>query len=100
MRTLLIELQSQNQISERSVGLQANIDTVNAEFYEKLRTKYPTLTKSEEELCGFIRINLSNKDISVLKNIAASSVKMGKNRLRKKLDLGPEDDIYQFIRDI
>lgn len=100
VRSLLIELQSQNQISERSIGLQSNIDSVNAEFYEKLKTKFPELTKSEAELCGYIRINLSTKDISILKNVAATSVKMGKNRLRKKLGLSPEEDLYQFIREI
>ncbi len=100
IRSLLMELQSQNQISERSIGLQANIESVNAEFYEKLKQRFPDLTKAESELCGFIRINLSSKDISILKNVEAASVKMGKNRLRKKLGLDPEADIYDFIRKI
>ena len=100
MRALLIELQSQNQISDRSIGLQSNIDSVNAEFYDNLKTKFPDLTKSEAELCGYIRIKLSTKDISILKNVAAASVKMGKNRLRKKLGLSPEADLYQFVSEI
>ena len=100
VRALLIELQSQNQISDRSIGLQSNIDSVNAEFYDNLKSKFPDLTKSEAELCGYIRIKLSTKDISILKNVAAASVKMGKNRLRKKLGLSPEADLYQFVSEI
>ena len=100
IRALLIDLQQQNQISERSIGLQSKIDDVNTEFYEKLKTRYPGMTKSEAELCGYIRINLSTKDISILKNVEAASVKMGKNRLRKKLGLTPEDDLYRFVSEI
>jgi tetratricopeptide (TPR) repeat protein len=100
IRSLLNELQTQNQISERSIGLQANIESVNEEFYEKLKAAFPGLTKSEIDLCGYIRINLSNKDISILKNVAASSVKMSKTRLRKKLGVSPDEDLYEFIRSI
>jgi len=100
IRSLLVDLQGQNQISERSIGIQANIESVNAEFYEKLKQRFPDLTKAESELCGFIRINLSSKDISILKNVEATSVKMGKNRLRKKLSLDQEADIYDFMRKI
>ncbi len=97
IRPLLFELQNQNQISERSIGLQSNIESVNAEFFEKLQLKFPELTKVESELCGYIRINLSSKDISILKNVAADSVKKSKNRLRKKLGLEVEEDLYEFI---
>jgi hypothetical protein len=100
IRHLLTELQSQNQIGERSLTLQTEIDSVNAAFYEKLRIRFPGLTKNERELCGYLRINLSTKDISIIKNVEAASVKMGKNRLRKKLGLGPEEDLYGYLRNI
>ncbi|HUR29870.1 MAG TPA: hypothetical protein VMZ69_00490 [Saprospiraceae bacterium] len=98
IRSLLIELQSQNQLVEKAVMLQANIDSLNEEFYQKLRAQFPELSKAETELCGFIRINLSSKDISVLKNVGAPSVKTSKNRLRKKLGIAPEEDIYEFVK--
>ncbi|HEX5111923.1 MAG TPA: hypothetical protein VFV79_03695 [Saprospiraceae bacterium] len=100
IRSLLFDLQSQNQVSERSNLLLGNIESVNAEFFEKLKIKYPELTKAEAELCGYIRINLSSKDIAILKNIEAASVKMSKNRLRKKLGMSPEEDIYALIQQV
>ncbi len=100
IRAMLVELQSQNQISDRSIGLQSKIEEVNEAFYERLATKYPGLTKAESELCGYIRINLSSKDISLLKNVEASSVKMGKYRLRKKLGILPEEDLYGFVKEV
>lgn len=100
VRKLLVELQSQNQISDRSIGILSKIEDVNEAFYERLHAKFPGLTKSETELCGYLRINLSTKDISLLKNVEATSVKMSRNRLRKKLGIGPEEDLYAFISQV
>ena len=100
IRSMLSELHSQNLVAERALLLQANIDSVNEEFYQSLKALYPNLTKAEAELCGFLRINLSTKDISILKNVGAPSVKLSKNRLRKKLGISPEEDLYEFIKKI
>lgn len=100
IRSLLTELQFQNLVSQRSIELQSNIESINEKFFENLKIKFPNLTKSETELCGFIRINLTNKDVAILKNVAATSVKMSKTRLRKKLGIAPEQDIYSYIKTI
>jgi len=77
--------------------IQENIDQVNSEFYSNLRRSYPELTKSEVELCGLLKLNLSSKEIGVMKGISQESVKMARYRLRKKLKLNPEDDIYHSL---
>lgn len=100
IRALLHELEAQNQIGDRALSVHQKIEAVNAGFYEKLMKQYPDLTKAESELCGYIRINLSTKDISILKNIEAGSVKMSKNRLRKKLGIGPDEDLYGVVKNI
>lgn len=98
LHALIAELQTQGQLGERAQIAQENIDRVNAEFYQALKNRFPSLTKSEVELCGYLRVGLSNKDIAALKNIAPASVKMGKNRLRKKLGLDAEGDLYGFMQ--
>jgi DNA-binding CsgD family transcriptional regulator len=100
IHALMVELQSQEQLGSRAQAVQENIDRVHAEFYQTLKNRFPALTKSEVELCGYLRVNLSNKDISGLKNIAPASVKMSKNRLRKKLSIGAEEDLYAFIQEV
>ena len=44
-----------------------------------------------------LMLNLSNKEISQMLNIEARSVEMKRYRLRKKLGLGPGDDIEAFL---
>ena len=100
IRSLILEMNHQNMVGDRSLPMLNQIEAVNSEFFEKLKNNFPNLTKSEAELCGYIRINLSSKDISILKNIEASSVKMGKNRLRKKLGLEEQGDLYSFLQRI
>lgn len=100
LKSIVIDLKNKNQMAEGSLTVQNEIDSLNAAFYEKLKKRFPDLTKSEKELCGYVFINLSNKDIAGLKNVEPNSIKMSKTRLRKKLGLSPEDDLNLFIQNI
>lgn len=97
---ILKELESKTNLEERAALIQQNIDKVNTEFYHHLLQQFPNLTKSEVDLCGLLKLNLSNKEIGALKNISADSVKMARNRLRKKIGIQPEEDIYAFMAKI
>lgn len=98
LRGFIAELQAAEQLGDRTRLVQENIDRANAEFYQTLSARFPALSKSEVELCGYLRVNLSSKDIASLKNIAPASVKMSKNRLRKKLGISPDADLYTFVQ--
>lgn len=97
---LIADLNAKHRAGDRALVIQNNIDKINSAFYEKLKALFPTLSKSEIELCGYLRINLSNKDIALLKNVEYTSIKVSKTRLRKKLGIPLEADIYRFIQSI
>jgi DNA-binding CsgD family transcriptional regulator len=71
---------------------------VHVGFYEKFNTQYPHLTQLEKRLAGLVRMNLTNSEIAGLLSIETKSVKMAKYRLKKKLELTDEQDIYQFLQ--
>ncbi len=98
--SLLNELNSKIHSQERLEVINKSIEQVNAEFNKKLIGLYPNLTKSELELCGYLKLNMSNKEIGILKNITPDSIKKGRHRLRKKLGLNPEADIYKLLTEI
>lgn len=54
-------------------------------FYEKLLIINPELTRNELQLCAFLRLNLSSKDIARLTNLSLSSVEMTRHHIRQKL---------------
>ena len=66
-------------------------------FYENLIGHYSTLSKSELQVCGMIRMNLSTKDIARMMNLSATSVEMTRHRIRQKLNLGQKDNLTSFL---
>lgn len=70
---------------------------VNQGFFSALKEKFPNLTPNELKLCAFLRLNLSTKEIAQLMNITGKGVEVGRYRLRKKLKLEPEQNLFDFL---
>ena len=100
IRKLIQYNTQQLRINEDMEELLLNIERVNADFFEKLSEIAPHLTPSEKQLCSFLRLNLGTKDIASIRNISPKSVEMARYRLRKKLPIDTQDDIYTFIQGI
>jgi tetratricopeptide (TPR) repeat protein len=71
--------------------------SVHGEFYEKIHQMIPNITLMEKRLAGLIRMNLSNGEIARIMNIEVVSVKQAKYRLKRKLGLPDDQNIYDFI---
>ncbi len=67
---------------------------------EKLKSKYPGISKTDMKLCVYTKLNLSTKEIADLMNISVRSVEMARYRLRKRLDLPPGENIRDFVKDL
>ena len=65
--------------------LQENIDKINTEFEKNLKERFPKLTQTEVEICGYLKLNLSLKEIANLKRTTEDAVKMAKYRMNKKM---------------
>jgi tetratricopeptide (TPR) repeat protein len=77
-----------------------HIDTVNHAFFDALKQRFPGLAPGELELCGMIRLGYNAKEIAAMRNIAPGSVRIAKTRLKKKMGLGVEDDLEEFLEKI
>lgn len=96
-KELIMYLSQHQYMNQNLVDLHENIILINQEFVEKLCEVYPSLTKSDIELCSYYKIGLNSKDIASIRGIEAKSVDMGRYRLRKKLNLTAEEDLYKFL---
>lgn len=76
------------------------VESVNEKFYQELKSRFPNLTPKELELCGFIKLNLNTKEIALNKQVTPDSVKTARKRLRRKLNVEPNGDLYGFIQGI
>lgn len=74
-----------------------NFDQVHRDFLKRLGEKYPTLSPSDYKLCAYLRLNLTSKEIATLMNISLRGVETGRYRLRKRLHLGTEVNLTEFL---
>jgi DNA-binding CsgD family transcriptional regulator len=76
---------------------ETQLDELHQEFYEKVKKRHPELTSSDLRLCAHIRSGFNAKEIADLLSIKPSSVYISRSRLRKKLNLDKEEDLYSYL---
>jgi len=67
-------------------------------FLLRLRTRFPEMSSAEERLFLLIKINLNGQEIANILGITANAVKKSRQRLRKRLELTPENDLEAFVK--
>ncbi len=72
-------------------------EEVHTDFFSLLKEKYPTLTSNELKLCALLKLNMNLKEAATVMGISPESVKTARYRLRKKLELGREDNLVEHI---
>jgi hypothetical protein len=88
----------QNITSEHDWQMfEQQFDQAHENFFKRLKTNYPDLTPSDLRLCAYLRMNLSSKEIAPLINITLRGVEERRYRLRKRLNLPPDQNLTDFI---
>jgi len=88
---------------DKANGLNPLNDLMNAfkdlqpEFYTRLSEQHPELSPRELEICALISLNMTSKQISVLLNITIKSVEVARHRIRKKINLHPDQNLTTEI---
>ncbi|SHK45928.1 regulatory protein, luxR family [Epilithonimonas mollis] len=73
------------------------MDELHQDFFKAIKKKFPNLSIYELRLCVFLKIGLSSKEIADILQVLPSSINVSRSRLRKKLKLESEDDLYEFL---
>jgi tetratricopeptide (TPR) repeat protein len=68
------------------------IDRVYSDFTKRLMDKYPTLTKSDLQICCLTKQGFSNQVISILMNLQTNSYARRKSRIKQEKMNGLEDE--------
>lgn len=72
-------------------------DEVHNDFLTILKSRFPELSTTDLKLCAYLRLNLSSKEIAQLMNISLKGVEISRYRIRKKLNLATEVNLYDFL---
>jgi hypothetical protein len=75
-----------------------HFDKVHPGFFDNLKARTPELTENNLRLCAYLLIGMSGKQIAQVLNMSPDNVRKSSYRLKKKLMLGEEKNLYDFLR--
>ena len=96
-RQLIRLIRNAERTDEDWEQFRVHFNHVNEGFFTNLKEQFPDLTPNELKLCAFLRMNLSSKEIAQLMNVTIKAVEVSRYRLRKKLRIDPDQNLYEFL---
>jgi tetratricopeptide (TPR) repeat protein len=96
IKDLIKELDS-NMSKESWEEFEYRFNEVHHSFYESLLKDYPDLTPNELKLAGFLKLNMTTKEIGTITYQSAHSITVARHRLRTKLKLERDVNLVSFF---
>lgn len=97
----LIHLVNQNtDFDQNWKRFSIEFEKINPGFFDRIKNAYPDFSEQFVRLSAFLRINLSTKEIAQLMNVSVAAVNKNRQRLRKKLNFEPKEDLSLFMKSI
>ena len=72
-------------------------EQVHRDINSNVKNKYPKVTSNELRLMALLKMNLTSKEIANILNISQDGIKKARQRLRKKLQLSPQDSLSDTV---
>ncbi|CAM1359050.1 hypothetical protein [Tenacibaculum xiamenense] len=98
LTSIIADLKADKLEDSKILVLRRNIETLNYEFLKKIKELHPNLTKTDIEVCSFIKIGFSRSEIARLRQTSIEAIKSTRYRLKKKLNLTANDSLDEYIR--
>jgi len=99
-RRILKIINEQLDVNDDWERFSVYFDRVNNDFFKILKENTPSLKPTDLQLCAYLRLNLSTKEIADLLNLSIRGVESSRYRLRKKLELPNEISLFDYLESI
>ncbi len=99
LKAIISKIQKNKKASERK-NFEINFKKSHEDFYKKLTETYPNLSKKDLDLCAFLKLDMSTKEISILTNQSVRALEVARSRLRSKLGIEHNINLTEFIRSL
>lgn len=93
-----------NRVLKQHINIDKNwedfkryFEEVHTGFIENLKEKHPDLSSNDLKICALTRLNLNIKESATILAITPESVKTARYRLRKKLNLEPNEELLSYF---
>lgn len=100
IKKILRLLSEEKKVNEEWEQFSAHFNNVHADFLTVVKERYPAINQQELKLCAYLIMNLSSKEIAQLLSISVRGVEISRYRLRKKLQIPTEVNLFEFLFEI
>jgi DNA-binding CsgD family transcriptional regulator len=100
LKKMIKAVSEDDNIDKEWESFTKHFDKVHSDFLIALKEKHPTVSPNELKLCAYLRMNLSTKEIAQLMNISVRGVEISRYRLRKKLNISSETNLFDYLINI
>lgn len=100
IQNIIANLKSELLEDSQILNIKSDIETLNREFIQRLKKIHPNLTKTDLEICTYLRMSIGRKEIARLRFTSSDAVKKSRNRLRKKMELSVDIDLEAYLKSI
>ncbi len=100
LKKMIRSLSEEDNMDKEWENFTKHFDKVHSDFVNDLKEKHPTITSNELKLCAYLRMNLSTKEVAQLMNISVRGVEISRYRLRKKLAISSETNLFDYLINI
>jgi len=97
LKKIIRVISEEDKIDKQWEQFTMHFDNVHSDFLTALKAKYSSLSANELKLSAYLRMNLSTKEIAQLMNISVRGVEISRYRLRKKLQIPTEMNLFDFL---
>ena len=77
--------------------MQDGKENVDLGFIERLKTVCPELSNTEREICSYIKLKLSTKEIASLRKSSDNAIRVTRHRIKAKLGLKDLTQLDSYI---
>ena len=97
LKKLLRTLGNDDKMDKDWEHFSQHFDKVHSDLLLALKAKHPNLSPNELKLCAYLRMNLTSKEVAQLLNISVRGVEISRYRLRKKLQIPTETNLFDYL---
>lgn len=97
LKKMIKTLGEDEHLDEEWAFFTKHFDKVHSNFIVSLKAMHPNISNNEIKLCAYLRMNLTTKEIAQLMNISVRGVEISRYRLRKKLNLATEVNLFNYL---
>ena len=97
LKKMIKTLSEDDNMDKEWENFSKHFDKVHGDFVTGLKEKHPAITGNELKLCAYLSMNLSTKEIAQLMNISVRGVEISRYRLRKKLGISSEVNLFDYL---